>query len=138
MKKVDKYLLISTKQRQLSLEHAAALRIQTAFRAFLVNMLPKTSADFYLPPQYALLHINVCGNGVSAGTKGIASIERTGQAPGTSAGSHCPPSSSHHPEVHASFGSSASSDPGSASEDVDTGFSCATHHHRTQMSSCNS
>lgn len=35
MKKVDKYLLNSTRQRQLSLEHAAALRIQTAFRAFL-------------------------------------------------------------------------------------------------------
>jgi phage terminase Nu1 subunit (DNA packaging protein) len=47
MKKVDKYLLISTKQRQLSLEHAAALRIQTAFRAFLVNMLPEqVSKDF--------------------------------------------------------------------------------------------
>ena len=42
MKKVDKYLQSnnSTKHRQLSIENAAALRIQTAFRAFLVNILP--------------------------------------------------------------------------------------------------
>ncbi|KAG0585534.1 hypothetical protein KC19_2G019200 [Ceratodon purpureus] len=37
MKKVDKYLLISTKQRLLINEHAAALRIQTAFRGFLAR-----------------------------------------------------------------------------------------------------
>ena len=80
----------------------------------------------------------MCVVGIFVGTQGIASIERTGEAPGTSTGSHCTSSSSHHVEVHASFGSGASSHSGSASEDVDRGFSCATHHHRTQMSSGNS
>ncbi|XP_024394060.1 protein IQ-DOMAIN 6 [Physcomitrium patens] len=37
VKRVDNYLLISTKQRQMSLENLAALRIQTAFRAFLAR-----------------------------------------------------------------------------------------------------
>lgn len=37
MKKVDNYLVISKKQPQMSVENWAALRIQTAFRAFLVN-----------------------------------------------------------------------------------------------------
>lgn len=76
--------------------------------------------------------------GISAGTKGIASIERTGEAPGTSSGSHGTSSSSHHLEVYASFGPGTSSDSGSPSEDVDTGLSCATYHHRTPMSSCHS
>lgn len=45
-KKVDKYL-ISTKQRQLNLENTAALRIQTAFRGFLVNMLLYASSKVF-------------------------------------------------------------------------------------------
>lgn len=39
MKKVDNYLLSSTNQRQISLENWAALRIQTAFRGFLVYIV---------------------------------------------------------------------------------------------------
>lgn len=140
VKRVDNYLLISTKQRQMSLENLAALRIQTAFRAFLVssnlliwkfitfvtywsfvilNLLPPAKCPgsavliFRLFLQYVIIIMTfynfLC---TRVGKKGVKSIERPSEAPGSSAGPHCASSSIHHPAEHASFGSSASSNPG--------------------------